>query len=73
MQDLQVATSVRTLRTNAGWSQQALATKAGLSTRTVARIEAGEDCTLGTLASIADAFELAVLDLLGDQPAEAAS
>lgn len=55
---------IREIRTQAGISQEALARRAGLSLRTVARIEAGEDTKVQTLAAIADALGVAVSDLL---------
>ncbi len=53
---------IRPLRLEKGWSQEQLATIAGLSTRTVQRIENGEQASLETLTAIAaalgDAFTL---------------
>lgn len=74
MPNLAHATRVRELRVERGLSQQRLATKAELATRTVARIENGEDTTIGTLIAIAGVFGVPVADLLGDQTtAEVAS
>lgn len=56
--------NVRRAREAAGLSQERLAARAGLSTRTVARIEGGEDTTIGTLAAIARALGVAVVDLI---------
>ncbi|CAI0801487.1 anaerobic benzoate catabolism transcriptional regulator [Serratia proteamaculans] len=54
---------IRQLRLEKGWSQEQLATIAGLSTRTVQRIENGEQASLETLTAIAAALELQVSDL----------
>lgn len=61
---------VRALRVEAKLSQQALASSAGLSLRTVSRVEAGEDTTIGTLTAIADVLAVAIAELLA--PAAAA-
>lgn len=54
---------IRQLRLEKGWSQDQLATIAGLSTRTVQRIENGEQASLETLTAIAAALGLQVSDL----------
>ncbi|OJT43344.1 helix-turn-helix domain-containing protein [Serratia plymuthica] len=54
---------IRQLRLEKGWSQEQLATIAGLSTRTVQRIENGEQASLDTLNAIAAALGLQVSDL----------
>lgn len=54
---------IRQLRLEKGWSQEQLATIAGLSTRTVQRIENGEQASLETLTAIAAAMGLQVSDL----------
>jgi transcriptional regulator with XRE-family HTH domain len=54
---------IRQLRLEKGWSQEQLATIAGLSTRTVQRIENGEQASLETLTAIAAALGLQVNDL----------
>lgn len=54
---------IRQLRLEKGWSQEQLATIAGLSTRTVQRIENGEQASLETLTAIAAALGLQVSDL----------
>lgn len=63
---------LRTRRLALGLSQQALATKAGVATRTLARIEGGEDVRLGTLVLLATALDTTAADLLTPQ-AEVAS
>lgn len=54
---------IRPLRLAKGWSQEQLATIAGLSTRTVQRIENGEQASLETLTAIAAALGVQVSDL----------
>jgi transcriptional regulator with XRE-family HTH domain len=54
---------IRQLRLEKGWSQEQLATIAGLSTRTVQRIENGEQASLETLTAIAAAMGLQIGDL----------
>ena len=53
-----------------GWSQEQLATIAGLSTRTVQRIENGEQASTETLNAIAAALGVQVSDL-NAQPQQA--
>ncbi|MGK3143966.1 helix-turn-helix domain-containing protein [Pantoea sp. C2G6] len=52
------------------WSQEQLAEMAGLSTRTVQRIENGERPGLETLSALAAVFEIGVADLIGPQNGE---
>lgn len=76
MQDPSFAERLKSRRVAAGLSQQALASAADLSIRTVARIEAGEDCTVGTLSQIAEVLGCSVPELLaGDdvEPEQAAA
>lgn len=54
---------IRPLRLEKGWSQEQLATIAGLSIRTVQRIENGEQASLETLTAIAAALGVQVRDL----------
>ncbi|BEO70315.1 DNA-binding protein [Serratia marcescens] len=54
---------IRPLRLEKGWSQEQLAAIAGLSTRTVQRIENGEQASLETLTAIAAALGVQVSDL----------
>ncbi|TXE32248.1 helix-turn-helix domain-containing protein [Serratia marcescens] len=54
---------IRPLRLEKGWSQEQLATIAGLSTRTVQRIENGEQASLETLTAIAAALGVQVRGL----------
>ena len=57
---------IEQLRTAAGMSKRALATRAGLSPAAVLRIERGEYLpNLGTLQDLADALGTTPVDLLG--------
>ena len=47
----------RSLRLEQGWSQEQLAEIAGVSTRTVQRLENGEACSLETAKALAAAFD----------------
>ncbi|EBE3721545.1 helix-turn-helix domain-containing protein [Salmonella enterica subsp. diarizonae serovar 42:l,v:1,5,7] len=53
----------RALRLQRAWSQEQLAELAGLSTRTVQRIENGEKPGLETLSALAAVFEVSVTEL----------
>jgi transcriptional regulator with XRE-family HTH domain len=64
---------LRRLRTDRGLSQQAVASRAGLSRNFVAQIERGESVpTVATLSRIAAALGVAVGELLGEPPLAAA-
>ena len=52
----QVGQNVAEARTSKNWSQFQLAEKAGIESRTVQRVEAGETGSLGTLIALADAL-----------------
>ncbi len=54
---------VRKLRLNKGWSQEDLAEIAGLSVRTVQRIERGGNASLDSLGALAAAFEVDIATL----------
>jgi transcriptional regulator with XRE-family HTH domain len=60
------------LRTAAGMTQQALATKAGLSRSVVIHIEAGRipDPRLSTLPVLAGALGVSVAELIGEEEVE---
>ena len=60
---------VRDERARLGLSQEKLAGLAGITTRTVRRIEAGEETTVGTLAAIAEALGIPFGDLIDDPAA----
>lgn len=51
------------LRKRKSWTQEKLADKSGLSVRTIQRIEAGEDASLETIRSIAQALGVEISDL----------
>jgi transcriptional regulator with XRE-family HTH domain len=57
---------VRQHRQNQGLSQEQLAVKAGLYSRTIRRIEQGEDFTFGSLAAIAAALDIDPAALMSD-------
>jgi transcriptional regulator with XRE-family HTH domain len=69
VQVLTTSKAVRAARESAGLTQQTLAHNAGIALRTLARIEAGEDCTLRTLARIAMALDVPLAKLV-DLPGE---
>jgi transcriptional regulator with XRE-family HTH domain len=61
-----VGERIREVRQSRGWSQERLAVEAGIYSRTVQRIESGEDFTFGSLTSIARALDVGPADLLED-------
>lgn len=69
MQDLanaeRVAERVRNLRLDHEFSQQALASQAGIALRTVANLEAGQDVSLDTLRKLAAVLNVTVAYLVG--------
>ncbi|PPJ44205.1 XRE family transcriptional regulator [Pseudoxanthomonas sp. KAs_5_3] len=60
------ARRIRTLREQRAWSQEHLATVAGLSTRTLQRIESGAGASHDTCLALASALDVAVSDLTAD-------
>jgi len=62
-----IAKRLRELRNKAGWSQQKLAEKAGLSYNTITKIEQGAATkpTIQTMIKIADAFKISIDELVG--------
>ncbi|HEP0606970.1 TPA: helix-turn-helix domain-containing protein [Raoultella ornithinolytica] len=60
---------VKQLRLQRAWSQEQLAELAGLSVRTIQRIENGDRPGLETLSALAAVFEVNVADITGDSPA----
>lgn len=59
------AERIRTLREQRAWSQEHLASVAGLSARTLQRIEAGAGASQETCLALAAALEVPVADLAG--------
>ena len=49
---------IKTLRLERHWSQEQLAEMSGLSTRTIQRIESGQNADFETLKSLASVFEI---------------
>ncbi|GAA3902192.1 MULTISPECIES: helix-turn-helix domain-containing protein [Gibbsiella] len=64
--------NIRELRLAKGWSQEQLAAIAGLSTRTIQRIENGHQASLETLGAIAAALGVQVSDLASQAPEQTA-
>ncbi len=64
------STLIRELRKQRSWSQDQLATVAGLSLRTVQRIEKDGACSLETSQALASVFELDVASLHIDTTSE---
>jgi transcriptional regulator with XRE-family HTH domain len=62
--DVEPTNRVLRARLAAGLTQQVLATRAGLATRTLARIEDGEDTKVSTLAAIAEVLGVELGDLI---------
>ena len=60
------ARRIRTLREQRAWSQEHLATVAGLSTRTLQRIECGAGASHDTCLALASALNVAIGDLAAD-------
>lgn len=59
--------TVQQTRRQRGWSQTALATQAGVSRPTIARIESGHDISATSLGRIAAALDLS-LRLVTEEP-----
>lgn len=59
--------SIQHRRTQRGWSQEDLALHAGVSTRTIQRIETGKRASLETLKCLAAVFETTVSELVEEQ------
>lgn len=62
-------TRIPELRERAALTQQELASKAGLSIRTLAYIEAGRDAKATTLQKIAAALDVSLTDLFTEEGA----
>ena len=59
---------LRRYRELAGYSQMALADRAGLARMSVVRIEAGHDARPATAKRLADALRVRIADLVGQAP-----
>ncbi|MGJ8528844.1 2TM domain-containing protein [Maritalea sp.] len=59
--------SIARRRIDKGWTQEQLAEVAGLSARTVQRIESGKSANLESLKCLASVFETNVADLIKEQ------
>lgn len=59
--------SIQQRRTDRGWSQEELALHAGVSVRTIQRIETGQRASLETLKCLAAVFETSVSELVQEQ------
>lgn len=59
---------VKQLRLQRAWSQEQLAELAGLSVRTIQRIENGDRPGLETLSALAAVFEVNVAEISGESP-----
>lgn len=57
---LSIARRIHEVRLAAGWSQNDLADRAGVSRPSIARIERGDDVSTATLGKIADTLGLAL-------------
>ncbi|HDH0717309.1 TPA: helix-turn-helix domain-containing protein [Klebsiella aerogenes] len=62
------STRVKQLRLQRAWSQEQLAELAGVSVRTIPRIENGDRPGLETLSALAAVFEINVAELSDDEP-----
>lgn len=54
-------------RIDKGWTQEQLAEAAGMSVRTVQRLEAGKPANLESMKCLAAVFEINVADLIKEQ------
>jgi transcriptional regulator with XRE-family HTH domain len=66
VQNVALGKRIKARREARGLSQQALASAADLATRTIARIEGGEDCNVRTLTKIAAVLAVGVAELIGE-------
>lgn len=63
MQDLTLGKNVKRLRERAGLTQLTLASRAGISLKTLSNIETGKDCTVGTLGLLVEHLGVTLADL----------
>jgi transcriptional regulator with XRE-family HTH domain len=68
MQTVSQATGIRLreARLAAGYSREQLAVRAGVASRTVTRVENGEDATMGTVAALAEVLGLTIVIVADD-------
>lgn len=59
-----IAKRIREARERQEWTQEKLATEAGLTSRTIINVESGKGINLGTLTKIADALKCPVAELV---------
>ncbi|MCP3660395.1 MAG: helix-turn-helix transcriptional regulator [Bacteroidetes bacterium] len=66
MKQLKIASNIKKLRKQQGWSQQKLAEKAKLSYNAITKLEqkAAMHPTIQTIEKIADAFEVKIENIL---------
>jgi transcriptional regulator with XRE-family HTH domain len=65
-----IAQAVHRLRTERSWTLNELAARSGISRRLIVQMEQAQaNPSIGTLLRLADAFEVALSDLLPEQPA----
>ena len=70
---MQLPNRIKEHRLARAWSQEQLAELAGISTRTVQRLENGEQASLETLSALAAVLEIRVSDLTEQTSQEAGS
>jgi transcriptional regulator with XRE-family HTH domain len=65
--DYKISENLKALRKKNGWSQQKLATEAGLSYNAITKLEqkAATHPTIQTIEKLADAFKISIDELLG--------
>ena len=61
-----ISKKVKRFRQEKGWTQEVLAEKAELTSRTIINVENGKGINLGTLTAIADALGCPVIDFFQD-------
>ena len=61
---MDISLKVKRLRKHKGWSQEHLASVSGLSTKTVQRIESGNNASLESQQALASVFEIDIGELI---------
>jgi transcriptional regulator with XRE-family HTH domain len=59
-----ISKKIKMARLGKGWTQEKLAKKSNLTSRTIINVEGGKGLNVATLSAIADALECPVVDLL---------